>query len=377
MSKWADKYVIGLTGNIATGKSVVRKMLERLGAFGLDADALAHRAIAKDAPGFTPVVNYFGRWILGTDGQIDRNRLSKIVFNDPVALYELESIVHPLVFQAVDLIVRRATQHVVVVEAIKLIETDLRAQMNSIWVVTSPRDTQIARLVNLRKLTPEEADMRINSQTTQAEKVAQANVIITNNGSFEDTWRQVYESWKKIALPTSVMPEPVVQLPKGKLAARRGTPRDYDAIMELVNRLNTTDEKMTKAEFLQTLNDFAFILLEIEGKLVGVAGWQVENLICRTKDIYFDPAIPATDAVTLLINEVEKSARDHQCEASLLFLPPALARQNEVWRGLGYENRTPHSLEVQAWQEAALESMPFGTLMFFRQLRQDRVLRPI
>lgn len=377
MSKWADKYVIGLTGNIATGKSVVRKMLERLGAFGLDADALAHRAIAKDAPGYTPVVNYFGRWILGADGQIDRARLSKIVFNDPIALYELEMIVHPLVFQAVDLIVRRATQHVVVVEAIKLLETDLRTQVNSTWVVTSPRDTQIARLVNLRKMTSEEAEMRINSQTTQAEKVAQANVIITNNGSFEDTWRQVYDAWKKIALPTSVMAEPVVQLPKGKLAARRGTPRDYDAIMELVNRLNTGEEKMTKAEFLQTLNDFAFILLEVENKLVGVAGWQVENLICRTKDIYFDPAIPPSDAVSLLIAEVEKSARDHQCEASLVFLPPPMARQNDLWRNLGYENRTPQSLEVQAWQEAALESMPYGTLMFFRQLRQDRVLRPI
>lgn len=377
VSKWADKYVIGLTGNIATGKSVVRKMLERSGAFGLDADALAHRAIAKGAPGYMPVINHFGQWIVDSDGQIDRSRLGRIVFNDPVAMYDLEMIVHPLVFQAIDLIIRRASQPVIVIEAVKLLETELRAQVNCIWVVTSPRDTQIARLIHSRKYSQAEAETRINAQTTQAEKIAQANVIITNNGSFENTWRQVNEAWKKIALPASVLLEPVTQIPKGKLVVRRGTPRDYGRILNLVNRVNTDTDKLNRAEFLQTLNDYAFILLEAESKLVGIAGWQVENLICRTKDIFFDPAIPASEAIPLLMSEVEKSARDHQCEASLVFLPVKLARQVELWRGLGYENRTPQSMEVQAWQEAASESMPFGTLLFFKQLRQDRILRPI
>ena len=64
MSKWAGKYVIGLTGNIGTGKSVVRRMLEHLGAYGIDADALSHRTIAKGAPGYQPVIDLFGRWIL-------------------------------------------------------------------------------------------------------------------------------------------------------------------------------------------------------------------------------------------------------------------------------------------------------------------------
>jgi dephospho-CoA kinase len=74
---------------------------------------------------------------------------------------------------------------------------------------------------------------------------------------------------------------------------------------------------------------------------------------------------------------MEKAARDLQCEISLIFLIPALSRMDSIWHSMGYEVRTPQSLEVQAWQEAALESMPFGTVMFFKQLRQDRVLRPI
>ncbi len=71
-NRWPDKTIIGLTGNIATGKSVVRRMLEHLGAFSIDADALAHRAMSPGAPAYGPVVELFGRWVVGPDGQIDR-----------------------------------------------------------------------------------------------------------------------------------------------------------------------------------------------------------------------------------------------------------------------------------------------------------------
>jgi dephospho-CoA kinase len=377
VSKWPDKYVIGLTGNIATGKSVVRKMLERLGAFGIDADSLGHRAIAKDAPGYHPIINTFGHWLLNEDLQINRSRLSSVVFNNPDALQYLESIVHPLVFQAVDIIIRRASQPVIVLEAIKLLESGLAKNCDSIWVVTSERKIQVSRLVNQRKLNSAEANLRIDSQPPQKEKIALANVVITNNGSFEETWHQVQSSWRKISLPTSILTTPPLEVTSGDLKIRRGSPRDFQAIVGLVNRVDPDGRKRNKTEFASTLNDNAFLLLEIGNKLVGLIGWQIENLICRTTDIYLDPAIPSNQSIPLLINEVESAAKDLQCEASLLFLSPPLSRLEEVWRPLGYEIRTPQSLEVQAWQEAALESMPFGTQMCFKQLRQDRVLRPI
>ena len=89
MSAWPGKYVIGLTGNIATGKSVVRKMLEHLGAYGIDADALSHRAMSRSAPGYQKVVDTFGKWIVASDGQIDRAKLSRVVFPDPEAMRSL------------------------------------------------------------------------------------------------------------------------------------------------------------------------------------------------------------------------------------------------------------------------------------------------
>ena len=176
MSAWSGKYVIGLTGNIATGKSVVRKMLEHLGAYGIDADALAHRAIAKGSPGYAKVIELFGRWILDEEGQVDRKKLGRVVFADPDALKQLEAIVHPLVRQAVDLLTKRASHKVIVIEAIKLLESPLRDACDVIWVTDAPREIQMQRLVSKRQTSPQEALQRVESQAAQAEKLAAADV---------------------------------------------------------------------------------------------------------------------------------------------------------------------------------------------------------
>src|ERR1044071_10272636 len=103
-------------------------MLEHLGAYTIDADALSHRVISKGAPGYQPVLDKFGTWLLDKDGQIDRARLGRLVFADGQALAALEDIIHPYVAQAVSLLTQRATQKVVIVEAIKLLESELRTR---------------------------------------------------------------------------------------------------------------------------------------------------------------------------------------------------------------------------------------------------------
>ena len=152
MSTWPGKYVIGLTGNIATGKSVVRKMLEHLGAYGIDADGLAHRAIAKGAPGYKAVLDTFGHWILGADGQVERPKLGRLVFADADALGRLEAIVHPLVRQAVEILIDRSTQKVIVIEAIKLLESNLSEMCDSVWVTYTAEEVQVNRLMEKRNM---------------------------------------------------------------------------------------------------------------------------------------------------------------------------------------------------------------------------------
>lgn len=375
-SKWPEKYVIGLTGNIATGKSVARKMLEHLGAYGIDADALSHRAIAKGAPGYQAVVEAFGKWILTPEGEIDRARLGRLVFNDAEAMARLEDIIHPLVAQAIDVMVRRAPQKVIVIEAIKLLESELRNVCDAIWVVNAPEEMQVQRLVEKRGMSREEALQRIHFQSAQHQKLAAANVVIQNTGSFEQTWQNVTAAWKKINQPGDTVQIPA-QKAEGEFHVVRGRPRDSAAIAELVTRLSGGAKKMTPDDVMAAFGEKAFLLLQWNGQNVGVAGWQVENLVARTTEFFIDPSVPAETGLKTLMSEVERASSELQCEASLLFLPPNLAALQGTWKQLGYEPRTPQSLGVQAWSDAALESAQPNTTLFFKQLRQDRVLRPI
>ena len=375
-SKWPEKHVIGLTGNIATGKSVVRKMLEHLGAYGIDADSLSHRAVAKGAPGYQATVDAFGKWILAPDGEIDRNKLGRLAFNDAEVMARLEDIVHPLVSQAIDIMIKRARQRVIVIEAIKLFESDLRNGCDSFWVVNVPEALQVQRLVEKRGVSQDEARQRIHFQSDQQQKLKAATVVIQNTGSYEETWKAVVAEWKKIN-PQSDTLQMMVKPVQGEFVIARGRPRDSAAIAELVTRLSGGAHRVSQEDVMAAFGEKAFMLLQMGGKNVGVAGWQVENLVARTTEFFIDPAVQIEKGLKILVDEVERASTDLQCEASLLFLPQDLAAMQAVWKQLGYEPRTPHSLGVQAWADAAIESAPPNTALFFKQLRQDRVLRPI
>ena len=375
-TKWPDKTIIGLTGNIATGKSVVRKMLEHLGAYSIDADALSHRAVARGAPGYQAVLNAFGKWVLDTSGEIDRVKLGRLAFSDPEAMTTLEDIVHPLVSQAIDMMVKRASQKVIVIEAIKLLESDLRNVCDTIWVVNVPQELQIKRLVEKRGMSADEAAQRIHFQSDQQQKIASANVVIQNHGSFEDTWKLVVAAWKKLNLQADTV-QVVVKPAEGEFSVVRGRPRDSVAIAELVTRLSGGVKTVAEDDVMAAFGEKAFMLLQFAGKPVGVAGWQVENLVARTTEFFIDTSVTIEPALKTLITEVERASLDLQCEASLLFLPPALAARQNTWKQLGYEMRTPQTLGVQAWTDAAIESAQPNASLFFKQLRQDRVLRPI
>jgi len=146
----------------------------------------------------------FGTEVIGPDGAIDRRRLGAIVFADPAALARLEAIVHPAVGRA---ILRRLEEwrsqpqppRVVVIEAIKLLESSLAKLCDAVWIVVAPREVQIERLVRTRGLTPEEAALRIDAQPPVEPKLARADVVIHNDGSLDHLRCQVEEAWRRIA----------------------------------------------------------------------------------------------------------------------------------------------------------------------------------
>ncbi|MEK6256861.1 MAG: dephospho-CoA kinase [Chloroflexota bacterium] len=383
MSSWAGKYVIGLTGNIAAGKSVVRKMLEHLGAYGIDADALSHRAIAKGAPGYQQVVENFGKWVLMESGEIDRPKLGELVFTDEEALAKLEGIVHPLVRQAIDHLVSKSNQKVIVIEAIKLLESPLREAVDTIWVTTTDDDTQLKRLREDRGMSPKNAKARIAAQSSQGKKVLAADTLIENSGSYESTWKQVQSAWvtqfPKEAEEASA-PVEVAKVKTGSLqnlSVLRARPKQSEQIASLINRISGGGRSVTSFDIMAAFGEKAFMLLMLEDNLVGVLGWKVENLVARTDEVYLDDTVRMQDAIPFLMGAVDNSSVELQCEASLIFVSPAMAKEKETWKTMGYENRKVESLSVNAWQAAAKESQADGTVMLFKQLRVDRVLKPI
>ena len=188
-------FVVGLTGPMGAGKSTVAAMLRELGAKVLDADAMAKDEQLRGTVGYSAIVQTFGTQVLGDDKEIDRAKLSTEVFADPAKLVRLERILHPRVIARV--LEARAMlpdDQVLVIEAIKLLETDLRTICDTIWVVLAPRDALIERL-GRRGLGAGEADLRLARQASETAFRAAADTVITNDGDREKLRDQVRAAW--------------------------------------------------------------------------------------------------------------------------------------------------------------------------------------
>jgi len=202
-----DLFVIGLTGNIATGKTAVTAMLAECGAQVIDADVLAHHVMRAGTVTWERVVEEFGSGILQPNDEIDRAQLGARVFADPLALTRLESIVHPAVIEETERLLRgiqsetapnAASAKVAVIEAIKLIEAGMHRRCDELWAVTCSREQQVQRLMDSRGLSRAEAELRISAQPPPEEKVALANVVIDNSAGLDQTRAQVTKEWERI-----------------------------------------------------------------------------------------------------------------------------------------------------------------------------------
>jgi dephospho-CoA kinase len=191
-----SKLLIGVTGNIACGKSTVLRQMRELGAFVIDADAMIHHILRKGGPAYWPVVSAFGPGIVREDGEIDRRSLGAIVFADPEKLKRLEGIEHPIVRRVIDEQIAEATKPVVALDAIKLIESGWADKCDAVWAVTCRRDQQLERLMSTRGYSREEAEMRIDAQSPQEEKSARADTVIDNSGTLDQTSVQVLAAWR-------------------------------------------------------------------------------------------------------------------------------------------------------------------------------------
>lgn len=189
--------VIGLTGNIATGKSTVAALCAERGAEVIDSDRLVRELTAPGTPGLAAVVERFGPAVLTPDGALDRARLARRVFADPAELAALEAILHPLVRRRRDELLAGTTAAVVVVEAVKLIEAGFHRDCDAVWLVVAPAELALRRLIDQRGMSEESARARLAAQPDDSPTRALADQVIVNDGDLAALAARVDAAWSE------------------------------------------------------------------------------------------------------------------------------------------------------------------------------------
>ena len=192
---------IGLTGGIGAGKSEVARVLERLGAVVVDADRLGHDAYRSGTQCFDEIVRAFGTEVVGADGEVDRRRLGKVVFDDPGRRRELEGIVWPRIGKALADRVRlerdRGVAGAVVVDAAVLLEAGWDALCDEVWVVVAPEGEVLRRLTRDGRMSEGDALARIRAQTTETRRAERAAAVILNEGGLAQLARVAESLWRE------------------------------------------------------------------------------------------------------------------------------------------------------------------------------------
>jgi dephospho-CoA kinase len=192
---------VGLTGNIAAGKSTVARAWKELGAVVIDADELARRAVDPGTPAHAAIAAEWGAEVMDAGGALDRAALRRIVFSDPGARERLERIVHPAVAGLRDELYREAEargETLVVADIPLLFEVGLVDEFDAVVLVEAPEEVRLVRLVGDRGMDPEDARRMITAQMPSELKRARADFVIENQGSVGEVRRRAREVWAEL-----------------------------------------------------------------------------------------------------------------------------------------------------------------------------------
>jgi dephospho-CoA kinase len=199
--------VLGVTGSIGSGKSTVCQILAKLGAAIIDADKLAQETYKPHSEAWHELVSVFGKDILASDQQIDRQKLGQLVFSNPAALAQLNYIVHPKAYSMAKERIeayRRRGLKVMVLEAALLIEARWTTLVDQVWLVVASEATVVDRLKKGKAANESEVLARLKSQMPTQEKMKYADEVIDNDGSIEHLETRVADLWRRLDVDPKV-----------------------------------------------------------------------------------------------------------------------------------------------------------------------------
>lgn len=263
-----NPFVIGLTGNITSGKSVIRNYLANAGAFTIDADLTAQDSYLPGLPAWQEIIEHFGDELRMADDQINRSKLGRIVFSDPAEMAFLEAIVHPRVNQMIKEQIQNCSKPVLVIEAIKLLESDVVHLCDQIWTAAADENIRFKRLVENRGHSEELAWKKIKAQPPQEDKIHQSDIVIWTDRSFKET----YEQTNQAILGLGFQFDHAVQTDSLELTNIK--PKDSSAVKELLEKHN--GQAWSDERLFQQIGLNLMPVLKFDGEVV-----QVERLGTR------------------------------------------------------------------------------------------------
>jgi dephospho-CoA kinase len=417
--RWPDKIIVGLTGNIATGKSTVMDMAEQRGALTLDADKVVHQILETDPHVQGVIAERFGPGVRHADSSIDRDALAAIVFSDPVALATLERIVHPEVRKVILGLINGSQARIIFIEAIKLLEGGLAATCDQIWVTRCPMETQIDRLMTYRGLTRETAKQRVTSQSAQEAKVALADIVIDTSGSMESTQAYFEVAWRSLfqTLPSPsekgrtqgsdlmqagappndsqelfarrydkhvsddqlnqfdvVAREILDHDDADNVIVRRARLADIPALMLLIKKATGDETRIGRGELLLALGRRGYLIGQQGTEISVVAGWSAQRQVATIEEFFVYPAEATKIAGPAVLHEIEHTANELICEVLFATLSETTPRQVRLLlEDAGYGKVAAEALP-KAWQKAVLDLQTNSSILMMKQLRDTRVL---
>ncbi len=342
------KKIIGLTGNIATGKSVVRRMLANSGALGIDADDISHRVLYPGAPAYQSVIDAYGEGILSSQGQILRGKLGEIVFKDEEKLHQLEDIIHPWVTKAIKKRIQLAEAPLIIIEAIKLFESDLIDICDTVWVSQASEAHQLRRLKQTRHMSREQAMARITAQPPQKQKLADADIIINTEGTFKQTWKSVQQAIKRLNDTIQLDNQPSLPNIKNSNDVQLSSARQLlDTYwMEQWKSLTHTNDQA----IYQRLGGQMALPLVQNNHTKSLVFWSNWGFTATLSALF--PNLADESHASIVLNAFHRHAQYHQSE--ILFLPhQKITLEGIDLKGFGYAKQKIADISYPSWQAAA------------------------
>jgi len=338
------KRIIGLTGNIATGKSVVRQMLVNHGALGIDADIIAHRVLYPGGSAYRQVVDAFGSQILTRTGEITRKKLAEIVFSSPNSLQQLESFTHPAITNAIQRRIEAAVLPVIAIEAIKLMESSLANLIDSLWVSHVSREEQLSRLINIRRMEADIAQQRIDAQPLQTEKLSLADVVIHTDRIFESTWHQVHTALNDTIQMNSALESLHINIIDSWWIHPAGSFPSSQLSAFINEHLKEPHEML-----FQWMASKVVTPVMKDHTLSQLIVWESQNFTGKIKQVI--PPTPTPDQAEVALLAFEAHAKANQCE--LLIVPGNIASTfTKALPQYGYKQLQKDKVTYLDWKQA-------------------------